>query len=124
MIRKFHEAKVSGAAFVGLWGSGSPLREFLHVDDLAAACLHLLENYDDPRPINVGTGTDLSIKELAEMVRSVVGFEGDIMWDSSKPDGTPRKLLDTSRITALGWSPRIELRDGIAATYEWYLNTL
>lgn len=124
MIRKFHEAKVNGSATVGLWGSGSPLREFLHVDDLAAACLHLLENYDDPAPINVGTGEDLSIRALAEMVRDVVGFEGEILWDASKPDGTPRKLLDVSRIKSLGWEPKIQLCDGIAATYAWYLNTL
>jgi GDP-L-fucose synthase len=124
MIRKFHEAKIAGAAIVGLWGSGSPLREFLHVDDLAAACLHLLENYDDAAPINVGTGIDLSIRELAEMVREVVGFEGDIAWDASKPDGTPRKLLDTSRINALGWSPKIGLREGVTSTYNWYVNSL
>ena len=122
MIRKFHEAKESRAAAVVLWGSGSPMREFLHVDDLAAACVHLLENYDESAPINVGTGTDVTIRELAEMVQSVVGFEGEIVWDSSKPDGTPRKLLDVSRIKALGWSPRIELRDGIAATYDWYVH--
>ena len=124
MIRKFHEAKESGAAAVVLWGSGSPLREFLHVDDLASACLYLLSSYDDPAPINVGTGVDLSIRELAEMVREVVGFEGEIVWDSSKPDGTPRKLLDVSRIKALGWEPRIGLREGIASTYEWYLGQL
>ena len=124
MIRKFHEAKESGAAAVVLWGSGSPLREFLHVDDLASACLYLLSSYDDPAPINIGTGVDLSIRELAEMVREVVGFEGEIVWDSSKPDGTPRKLLDVSRIKALGWAPRIGLREGIASTYEWYLGQL
>jgi GDP-L-fucose synthase len=121
MIRKFHEAKVNGAIAVTLWGSGSPMREFLHVDDLAAACLHLLENYDDPMPINVGTGTDLTIRELAELVQAVVGFEGEIVWDTSKPDGTPKKQLDVSRITALGWQPSISLRDGIASTYKWYL---
>jgi GDP-L-fucose synthase len=121
MIRKFHEAKVSGAMTVTLWGSGSPMREFLHVDDLAAACLHLLENYDHPMPINVGTGTDLTIRELAELVQAVVGFEGEIVWDTSKPDGTPKKQLDVSRITALGWSPAIQLRDGVASTYKWYL---
>ena len=124
MIRKFHEAKESGAAAVVLWGSGSPLREFLHVDDLASACLYLLSSYDEPEPINIGTGVDLSIRELAELVREVVGFEGEIVWDSSKPDGTPRKLLDVSRIKALGWEPRIGLREGIASTYEWYLGQL
>ena len=97
------------------------MREFLHVDDLAAACLHLLENYDDQSPINVGTGTDLTIRELAELVQAVVGFEGEIVWDTSKPDGTPKKQLDISRRTALGWSPSIQLRDGIASTYKWYL---
>ncbi len=121
MIRKFHEAKATGAIAVTLWGSGSPMREFLHVDDLAAACLHLLENYNDPMPINVGTGTDLTIRELAELVQVVVGFEGEIVWDTSKPDGTPKKQLDISRITRLGWSPSISLRDGIASTYKWYL---
>jgi GDP-L-fucose synthase len=119
-IRKFHEAKQNGDAYVSMWGSGSPMREFLHVDDLAKACLFLLENYDDESPINVGTGTDVTIAELAEIVKSVVGFEGQIQWDSSKPDGTPRKLLDTSRITQLGWKPIFTLEDGIRETYEWF----
>ena len=120
MIRKFHEAKTSGAAEVVLWGTGSPRREFLHVDDLARACLMLLERYDAPEPINVGVGEDLTIAELAETVRRVVGYTGDITWDSSKPDGTPRKLMDSSRITALGWTPRIDLEAGLRSTYEWY----
>lgn len=120
MIRRFHEAKESGAASVTLWGTGSPRREFLHVDDLAAACLTLLERYDDPAPINVGVGEDVTIKELAELVADVVGFEGDLEWDTSKPDGTPRKLLDVSRIHDLGWKAEIGLRDGITSTYEWY----
>ena len=124
MIRRFHEAKESGAESVTLWGSGTPRREFLHVDDLARACLHLLEQYDDPQTINVGTGEDITIRELAELVASTVGYEGDLLWDTSKPDGTPRKLLDVSRIKALGWAPSIELKAGIADTYAWYLDNV
>jgi GDP-L-fucose synthase len=120
LVRKFHDAKTRGDEKVTLWGSGSPLREFLHADDLASACLFLLENYDDEIAINVGTGKDISIKELAELIRGIVGFEGRIDWDSSKPDGTPRKLLDISRITALGWKPTTSLEEGIRSTYEWY----
>jgi GDP-L-fucose synthase len=121
LIRRMHEARESGAGTVTLWGSGTPRREFLHVDDLARACVHLLETYDEPEPINVGTGVDIAIRDLAVLVAEVVGYEGQIAWDTTKPDGTPRKLLDVSRITALGWKPEIGLRDGIAATYEWYL---
>ena len=120
MIRKFHEAKKSGDA-VTLWGSGTPRREFLHTDDVAAAIVHLLNNYDDELTINIGCGEDVTIKDLAATVADVVGFEGDVIWDSSKPDGTPRKLLDVSRLKALGWAPQISLRDGIASTYEWFL---
>ena len=120
MIRKFHEAKLRGTA-VSLWGTGAPRREFLHVDDLADATLHLLEQYDDPQTINIGTGKDITIRELAETVADVVGFSGAVEWDTSKPDGTPRKLLDISRLEALGWKPRVPLRDGIAATYDWFL---
>jgi GDP-L-fucose synthase len=120
LIRKFHDAKTRGGDKVTLWGSGSPLREFLHADDLASACLFLLENYDDEIAINVGTGKDISIKELAELIKGIVGFEGKIDWDSSKPDGTPRKLLDISRITGLGWKPTISLEEGIRSTYDWY----
>lgn len=120
-IRRFHEAKVSGAPTVTVWGTGSPRREFLHVDDLAQACLRLLDVYDSPETINIGWGDDLPIKELAETVASVVGYEGEIVWDSSKPDGMPRKLLDTSRINALGWYPTIKLRDGLTSTYQWYV---
>ncbi len=120
MIRKFHDAKVSGAPSVTLWGTGSPRREFLHVDDLARAVVALLERYDDAPPINVGVGEDVTIKELAELVRDVVGYQGDIEWDTTKPDGTPRKLLDVSRIHALGWQAEIGLRDGIASTYQWF----
>lgn len=122
LIRKFHDAKVSGATSVSLWGSGSPKREFLHADDLGRACVFLLENYDDEVAINVGVGEDISIKELAELVKGIVEFEGTINWDSSKPDGTPRKLLDVSRITKLGWRPAISLEDGIRSTYRWYQN--
>lgn len=120
-IRRFHEAKESGASSVTVWGTGSPRREFLHVDDLADACLMLLEKYDSSETINVGWGDDLPIKELAENVAAVVGFDGEIQWDTSKPDGMPRKLLDTSRINDLGWYPSIKLQDGLASTYEWYL---
>jgi len=120
LIRKFHDAKARGDKSVTLWGSGSPLREFLHSDDLAAACLFLLENYDDDVAINVGTGKDISIRELAELIKQIVGFEGSIEWDSSRPDGTPRKLLDISRIQALGWEPKISLEAGLISTYNCY----
>lgn len=120
LIRKFHDAKTRGDASVTLWGSGSPKREFLHSDDLGRACVFLLENYDEDVAINVGVGQDIPIKELAELIKNVVGFEGSIEWDSSKPDGTPRKLLDVSRITALGWEPTISLEDGIKSTYAWF----
>lgn len=122
LLRKFHEAKSSGDASVTVWGTGSPKREFLHSDDLASACLFLLENYDDEIPINVGTGSDVSIKELADLVGEVVGFTGKIEWDTSKPDGTPRKLLDTSRLGNIGWKPRITLERGLKETYEWFLS--
>jgi GDP-L-fucose synthase len=121
LIRKFHEAKADARDEVVVWGSGAPLREFLHVDDLARACVVLLERYDAPEPINVGVGDDLTIRELAELVASVVGFEGRLTFDTSKPDGTPRKLLDVGRITDLGWKAEIDLRQGIASTYEWFL---
>jgi GDP-L-fucose synthase len=119
MIRKFHAAKSNGGP-VTLWGTGSPRREFLHVDDLADAVVHLLRDYDSSAPINVGTGMDVTIRELAELIAGVVGYAGQTVWDDTKPDGTPRKLLDTSKITALGWSPRIDLRAGIRSTYEWF----
>jgi len=121
LIRRFHEAKVSGAASVTCWGTGTPMREFLHADDLAAACLHLLENYDGDVALNVGTGEDVTIKELTELIADVIGFEGEILWDDTKPNGTPRKLLDVSKIKALGWEPKIGLREGIQSTYQWYL---
>ncbi|MEU6853681.1 GDP-L-fucose synthase [Actinacidiphila alni] len=120
LIRRFHEAERDGAAELTLWGSGTPRREFLHVDDLAAACALLLRTYDGAEPVNVGCGEDLTIRELAETVRDVVGYRGTIGWDTTKPDGTPRKLLDVSRLQALGWRPEIALKDGIAAVYaDW-----
>ncbi len=124
LIRKFHEAKITQEASITVWGTGSPRREFLHVDDLASACMFLLENYDDDIALNVGCGKDVTIKELAELVAEIVGFQGDILWDHSKPDGTPRKLLDTTRINDLGWYPKIELSTGIRDTYDWYQSQL
>ena len=123
LIRRFHEAKLDGLEEVVLWGSGTPRREFLHADDLADACVTLLRHYDGDEPVNVGRGEDLTIRELAETVREVVGFQGRIGFDPTKPDGTPRKLLDVSRMTALGWRPHIDLPDGIAATYASWLAT-
>ena len=120
-IRKFHEAKESGAPSVTMWGSGSPKREFLHVDDLADACVHLMDNYDGGETVNVGTGVDVTIKELAETVGKIVGYEGAIEWDTSKPDGTPRKLLDVSKLHGLGFMHKIQFEDGIRETYEWFL---
>lgn len=124
LIRKFHEAKIALDTSITVWGTGSPRREFLHVDDLASACMFLLENYDDDIALNVGCGEDVTIKELAELVAEIVGFQGDILWDDSKPDGTPRKLLDTTRINNLGWYPKIELSTGIRDTYDWYQSQL
>jgi len=123
LIRRFHEAKQDGADEVMLWGTGTPRREFLHVDDLAAACALLLRRYDADQPLNIGCGEDLTIRELAETVQDVVGYRGRIKFDPSKPDGTPRKLLDVSRIFSLGWKPQISLRDGVAAVYENWLAT-
>ncbi|KAI7727008.1 hypothetical protein M8C21_002380 [Ambrosia artemisiifolia] len=123
LMRRFHEAKVSGAKEVVVWGSGSPLREFLHVDDLADAVVFLLENYSDLGHVNVGSGKEVSIKELAELVKEVVGFEGELVWDSSKPDGTPRKLMDSSTLAKLGWEPKVSLKDGLVDTYKWYVTT-
>jgi GDP-L-fucose synthase len=121
LIRRMHEAKVGNAKTVTLWGTGTPRREFLHVDDLANACVHLLETYDAPEPINVGTGEDIAIRDLAALVAEAVGYAGEIAWDTSKPDGTPRKLLDVSRINALGWRAETPLRQGIQDTYAWFL---
>lgn len=121
LLRKAHVAKTKGKRELIVWGSGEPRREFLHVDDLAAACVFLLEKYDDPEIINVGCGEDISIRELAELICEVVGFKGELAWDTTQPDGTPRKLLDVSRLRALGWRHRIPLREGIARTYQWFL---
>jgi GDP-L-fucose synthase len=123
LLRKAHEAKIAGARQLMVWGSGNPRREFLHVDDLASACLFLLERYDSPEIINVGCGEDISIRELAELICEVVGFKGELAWDKTKPDGTPRKLLDMTKLHGLGWRATIPLRDGIARTYEWFLKS-
>lgn len=122
MIRKFHEAKENGNSHVYLWGTGAPMREFLHVDDLADACYFLMQHYDGKEFVNVGTGIDLTIKDLALTIQEIVGFKGEISWDTSKPDGTPRKLLDVSRIHSLGWKHRVQLKDGIRAVYQEFLS--
>ena len=124
LIRKFHEAKTAGAKEVVVWGTGTPKREFLHVDDLADAAIFLMENYDVEEIVNIGAGKDISIGELAELIRDVVSYKGNIIFDSSKPDGTPRKLLDVTRLKGLGWESKIESREGIAKTYQWYLEHL
>ncbi|BCW49586.1 GDP-L-fucose synthase [Arthrobacter sp. StoSoilB13] len=124
LIRRYDEAAASGSPSVTNWGSGSPRREFLHVDDMAAACLHLMENYDGPEQVNVGTGQDVTIKDLASIVADAVGYTGEIEWDSSKPDGTPRKLLDVSKLASSGWTPSIDLVAGIRSTVEWYRNNV
>ena len=121
LLRKAHEAKTRKNSELIVWGSGKPRREFLHVDDLASACVLLLEQYDSPEIINVGFGEDISIRELAELICDVIGFDGELTWDASKPDGTPRKLLDVTKLQALGWKPSIRLRNGISQTYEWFL---
>jgi GDP-L-fucose synthase len=121
LIRKFHDAKIAGEQTVTVWGTGTPRREFLHVDDLADACVHLMESYEAEQPINIGWGEDISIRELALLIQQVVGHSGELRFDTGKPDGTPRKLLDVSRLNALGWKPKISLRDGLAATYRWFL---
>lgn len=121
LLRKFHEAARAGSATVEVWGTGTPRREFLHVDDLAAACLFLMRTYDSAGWLNVGWGRDLTIAELAQTIARVTGFKGAIRFDTSKPDGTPRKLLNTSRLTALGWAPRIELDTGLRSAYDWYV---
>ncbi len=124
LIRKFHEARENGAETVEIWGTGSPLREFLHVDDLADASLFMMENYNGNDFFNVGVGKDISIKDLALLIRDIVDFRGELVFDISKPDGTPRKLLDVSKLTEIGWQAKIGLREGISATYEWYLGQL
>ena len=123
LIRKFHDAKIKGDKEVTLWGSGSPKREFLHADDLGSACLFLLEHYNSDSPINVGIGKDISIDALADLIQEIVGYSGEIVWDTSKPDGTPQKLLDVSRINQLGWEPSIDLRSGLEQTYKWYVDS-
>ncbi len=120
LLRKAHEAKASGAREMMVWGSGKPRREFLHVDDMADACVFLLENYDSPEIINVGYGEDITIRQLVELICDVIGFEGELVFDASKPDGTPRKLLDVSKLSALGWRPGVSLREGITRTYDWF----
>jgi GDP-L-fucose synthase len=124
LMRKMDDAKRANAPTVTIWGSGKPLREFLHSDDLAAACVFLMEHFSAPGPINVGAGKDISIHDLALLIRDVVGYSGELTFDASKPDGTPRKLMDTSRINEQGWMPRIGLKEGIAATYDWYLKSV
>lgn len=120
MIRKFHEAKRDGKPSVELWGTGSPMREFLHADDLADACVYLMENYNDPTLVNIGTGVDITIKELAETIKAETGYEGNIVWNTDKPDGTPRKLMDVSKLHGLGWEHKINLKEGIAKVYAEY----
>ena len=122
LIRKFHEAKVANAPSVTCWGTGAPLREFLYSDDLGAACVFLMQRYEDDQFINVGSGSEITIKDLSELIKSVVGFKGDVVWDRSKPDGTPRKLMDSSRLFALGWKPKIDLRTGIQLAYQDFLS--
>jgi GDP-L-fucose synthase len=124
LLRKAHDAKKTGAKEMVVWGTGNPRREFLHVDDCASACLLLLEKYDSPEIINVGCGEDVSIRELAELICDVVGFDGELSWDKTKPDGTPRKLLDVSKLRGLGWAPTIPLREGVARTYDWFLKNV
>jgi len=121
LIRKFHEAKVAGAATVTCWGTGAPLREFLYSDDLGAACVFLMQNYNEEQFINVGSSCEVAIKELAELIKDIVGFKGGIVWDKSKPDGTPRKLMDSSRLFALGWKPKVDLRVGIGLAYQDFI---
>lgn len=120
LIRKFHEAKVTGAEEVVIWGTGTPLREFLHVEDMARGVIFCMDKFDDYEHINCGAGYDVSIRELAELVQATVGFEGGLVFDRSKPDGTPRKLMDSSRLQSLGWRPQISLKDGIASSYQWF----
>lgn len=122
LIRKFHEAKLNKKEFVEVWGTGTPRREFLYVEDLAEACVFLMENYNESAIINIGIGKDISIKGLAEMIKDLVGFEGEIIWDTSKPDGMPRKLLDISKLSSLGWEAKTSLEEGIKKTYEWFKN--
>ncbi|MEQ8427850.1 MAG: GDP-L-fucose synthase [Gammaproteobacteria bacterium] len=122
LIRKFHEGKVNGSDSVEIWGTGKPFREFLYVDDMADACCFLMENYDEPEIVNIGTGKDISIADLAKLIKNIVGFEGEIVYDNSRPDGTPKKLIDVTRLTNLGWTSSTSLEEGIRQTYDWYVN--
>jgi GDP-L-fucose synthase len=124
LIRKFHEAKESNKDSVEVWGTGTPKREFIYIDDLAKACLFLMNNYNNSEIINIGVGEDVSIKELAETIKDEVGFKGEIKWDTSKPDGTPRKLLDVSKLKVLGWKPTTILKEGVKKTYTWFLDNV
>jgi len=124
MIRKFHEAKVDNKPFVELWGTGSPLREFLHADDLADACVYLMKNYDGEQFVNIGVGEDITIKNLAELIKATVGYEGELRWNTDKPDGTPRKLMDVSKLHSMGWKHRYSLEEGIRITYEDFLSKI
>ena len=121
LIRKFHEAKINSSSYVKLWGTGTPKREFLHVDDLANACVHFMHNYNENSPVNIGTGKDIAISDLAYLIKDIVGYSGEIRWDSTKPDGTPRKLLDISKAKENGWTYTITLEEGIRMTYDWYV---
>jgi GDP-L-fucose synthase len=120
MIRKFHEAKINHSPSVELWGTGSPMREFLHADDLADACVFLMQHYSDEQFVNIGTGVDVSIKQLAEIIKTEVGYKGEIEWNTEKPDGTPRKLMDVNKLHSLGWKHRISLEEGISMVYKEY----
>ncbi|KAJ3679194.1 hypothetical protein LUZ60_017205 [Juncus effusus] len=124
LMRRFHEAKVNKAREVVVWGSGSPLREFLHVGDLADGLIFLMDKYSGLEHVNIGSGSEVTIKQLAEMVKEVVGFEGDLVWDKTKPDGTPRKLMDSSSLASMGWAPKISLKDGLVETYKWYVENV
>ena len=124
MIRKFHEAKVNASRVVELWGTGAPLREFLYVDDMADACVFLLENYEGEEHVNIGTGREISIRELAELVRRIVGYQGQIRWNTDMPDGTPRKLTDVTKLHSLGFFHKVELEEGIRLSYEWFKNNI
>lgn len=124
MIRKFHEAKVNGAESVELWGTGTPLREFLYVDDMADACVFLLENYSGEQHVNIGTGKEVTIRQLAETVQKTVGFEGKIVWNTDMPDGTPRKLTDVTKLHGLGWTHRVELEEGVKLAYDWFKDNI
>ena len=124
LIRRFHEAKEAGADEVTVWGTGKPMREFIHCDELAEACVFLMNNYSDGEIVNVGTGVDVTIRELAETIRDVVGFRGELVWDTSKPDGTPRKLMDVSKLEGIGWKSSLSLKDGVASTYAWFLDQM